>query len=210
MVYNEVIHHACGGTARPGPWYAPTNHNPPGGHYEQQRCSKNPMNLRKFLENQEKTIDTSLRANTPVDPRMRSVLPNKIKEDGKRLLAKLLRKRDTATAEQRVPANRVHAMRVPGYLCASDFHEHQLVKLTIAGVHYPGALITGGWREISFTEIPERVVCNPISKKSLREVYGDHWMGKQVFVLRTRTEIAGQPTYGLRMVPADEPPPPNS
>ena len=96
-------------------------------------------------------------------------------------------------------------MRVPGYLCASDFQEHQVVKLTIAGVHYPGKLIVGGWREISFTEIPERVVCSPISRLALREVYGDLWMGKQVYVLKTRTEITGQPTYGLRMVPADEP-----
>lgn len=163
------------------------------------------MKFKKILENQERMIVTTLRAITADDPRTRSALLNKIKEDGIRRLARLFRKRDSAIAEQQIPANRVHAMRVPGYLRASDFHEHKTIELTIAGIHYPGASITGGWREISFTEIPERLVCSPMSRRALRDAYGDQWMGKRVWILRTRTEIAGEPTYGLRMIPADLP-----
>lgn len=79
-----------------------------------------------------------------------------------------------------------------------------MVKLTIKGIHYPGALITDAWREISFMEIPERMVCNLLSKMALEGAYGDLWVDKQVYVLRSRIDIAGQPTYDLQMIPADQ------
>ena len=124
------------------------------------------MNIIKILENQEKAIYTTLRANTLDEPRTRSALPNRIAGYGVQGGSQgCLGNEILPEPDRKIPANRVHAMRVPGYLCASDLHLHQTIKLTIAGVSTIQVhSITGGWREISFTEIPERVVCNPISR----------------------------------------------
>ena len=78
------------------------------------------MNFKKNLEDQEKAIYTTLRANTLDEPRTRSVLPNRIKEYGAKWIARLLGEtKISAKTGQKIPANQVHAMRVPGYLCAS-------------------------------------------------------------------------------------------
>lgn len=107
--------------------------------------------------------------------------------------------------KKKASPDRRRVQKVLGYLDASDLQEDQTLTLKIKYTHWPGPEAEEDtWREISFWERRDRLLCNQTLRLTLLNAFGEDWIGKRVNGSRTKTEIAGQPTDGLRVLPVEE------